>query len=44
LREFQQDPENKSPGPVYYITDYDPGKILNKNQRPLTSKKTFIDE
>ncbi len=29
---------------MHYITDHDPGKILNKNQRPLTSKKSFIDE
>ena len=44
LREFQQEPLYKSPGPVAYITDItDPGKILTSYDKPLSKKKSFLD-
>ena len=43
LREFQEDPPYKSPGPVEYRPDTDPGKKLEPGSKPLTSKKSFIE-
>lgn len=42
LREFQTEPEYKSPGPVAYVVDTDPSKVLPRERRPLTSKRSFI--
>lgn len=43
LREFQEDPLYKSPGPQAYRPDCDPGKKLETAEKPLTNKKSFID-
>jgi hypothetical protein len=44
LREFQEDPPYKSPGPLAYKPDTDPGKKLDSGSKPLTNKKSFIDQ
>lgn len=43
LREFQEEPIYKSPGPHAYKPDGDPGKKLETADKPLTNKKSFID-
>lgn len=42
-REFQEDPEYKSPGPVHYMPEFDPGRTPANADKPLTNKKSFID-
>lgn len=43
LREFQEDPPYRSPGPLAYKPDTDPGKKPETTTKPLTGKKSFIE-